>query len=783
MKKIIKTHINNLSSEDFEKRQSSINFLINSKDEKDENTLKKILKLLESENATERNSSMEILIGFGEYSINNVIEITKTDKSNQRIYSSNILGEIRSEKAINSLLSLLEDEESNVRFAAAEAIGKIGSKEATLPLLHYLHSRQDDPWEQFPLILTLGEIKDERSVIPLLRLIDNDMLKQPILQAISTIADENALSYIFDLIKTSDDESIESMCILVIKNIKDKVNKYKSGIESLEIIIKENFDNLDSSQIDKIIKLLDKEINNDDFSIKLGSIFLLGYLSNSRSIDILLNNYNTDLDIEIEQSIENIAKKDYKIVLKSLLSKGINKQDILTRVLGKLRIVEIKDVFIDKLSHENPNVKIQSIKALAKISDDRDLTYIFKMLLDENEEVKNCTIESLKKFNSNKVLDLLDNFDTDEYTKIKIISNLKVNIKDILKFAQSKNFKVRKIVADNIKNYPPNIAKKELFTLLHDENILVSESAIRTIEYRKENIESLYDFLINSNSDWIRYYFAKLLVYQNINNKSIEYLKKLLNDEVPFVRISAIETLGKIEDGLSNLDRCEKISKDFLNKLIELSDNDDSDISKSAIIALSSFNYDADKFYSILENKFNNNDWIIRKSVAYVLGIIDDSKIAYKIMLEMITKENEKIVLKEIVKSLSHIYTKADFKDQILYRLLKFTVDDDLRDFTIETISLMDKSIVTKLQNIFEISSDELKMNIISIVSKINDEKALQFLIKLSSYDSLSKIRKHAILSLNNFKDQQRALWAIMWAANHDTDLYVSQTAKSLLVS
>ena len=776
----ISAHIKNLSSDDFQTRNKSINFLINHDNEANH---KNILGLLKSEDAIERNSSMEILVGLGETVLDHIIKITKSSDINQRIYSANILGEIKSEKSIDSLLILLEDEESNVRFAAAEAIGKIGSKEATMPLLHYLYSRKDDPWEQFPLILTLGEIKDERSVIPLLQLIENDMLKQPILQAISTIADENALPYIIDLIKSSDDETLEMMSILAIKHINDKVNKYSSGKESLEIVMKKVFENIDNSQINKIIQIMDRMIINEDFSVKIGSILMLGFISQVDSLAILLNNYSDDLSNEIEEAISNIAKNNYKIILDYLSNENIDHQDILIRVLGKLGITEIKNIFISKLDYDKPDVKIQSIKAITKIADENDLPYIFKMVKDENEDVKNTAIESLGKFDENKILTLLNDFDIDELSKIKIISKLDLDIKEVLAFYQSEELQVRKTVAEILKKYPKNVAQKELIELLNDESVLVRESAIRTIEYRKEDIKNLYDLLIDNQSDWIRYYFAKSLAYQNIDADSVNYLKSLLNDQVPFVRISAIETLGKIEQNLLSLENYEIINQDFLNKLIELSDNADPDISKSAIIALSNFNYDPDKFYNILKSKFNNKDWIIRKSVAYVLKLIDDSQIAYKIMLEMIDKENENLVLKEIICSLAAIYQNISDNDQILFTLLNYTLNDDLREFTINVISAMDKSIIHKLQNYFDISGNDLKMNIISIIANIDDEKSLQFLIKLSSYDSSPKIRKHTILSLNNFKNQQRALWAIMWAANHDTDLYVNQTAKSLLVS
>jgi HEAT repeat protein len=196
------------------------------------------------EDAIKRNSAIEILTAWGKNVTNILVEKTKTGNYNERIFSCNILGDIKDPSATEALLNLLTDEESNVKFAAYEAIGKIGNKEATTPLLQYLYSNMDNPWEQFPLIITLGQLSDEKALLPLLHLAENEMLKQPVLQAISNIADERAISYIIDALQSQDDY-IQEICILTIKNMKDKVDKSKINQKNLINIISSYLNSLD----------------------------------------------------------------------------------------------------------------------------------------------------------------------------------------------------------------------------------------------------------------------------------------------------------------------------------------------------------------------------------------------------------------------------------------------------------------------------------------------------------------------------------------------------------
>ena len=64
------------------------------------------------------------------------------------------------EVPVSPLIERLKDENPQIRLQAVESLGKLGSKEAVPPLLKLL----DEEPNKYPIIWALGEIRDERAI-------------------------------------------------------------------------------------------------------------------------------------------------------------------------------------------------------------------------------------------------------------------------------------------------------------------------------------------------------------------------------------------------------------------------------------------------------------------------------------------------------------------------------------------------------------------------------------------------------------------------------------------
>lgn len=765
-----KKFIEDLASEDFEERQKAIE-LVSSLHSYE--IYQKIEQLLDSSDAVVRNAAISVMTAWGPKITDLIIKRTESDSENQRIYACNILGDIKDPKAVDTLLSLLTDEDGNVRFAAAEAIGKIGSKTATISLLHYLHSRMDEPWEQFPLILTLGEIKDERAVLPLLHLAENEMLKQPVLQAISNIGDEHAIPYILEVLK-SDDFYLQQMSILATKKMKDKTSKLPIVFKDFKKIIQSEFEKFKSKELHTIIGNLKNNLKQDDYAIKLGVIFLLGLTDSPEALKILIDEYSSDLLPEIEDSIYILSLNNHKVLLQSLQIEDTRCKDVIIRVLGKLKIQSDYELIVKHLRNQISEVRIETINTLGEILNKDAIPELINMLEDSNYDVQEAAINALIKFDKDDVFSLIKekfknkNNDLD-YVFIKIISNLtpKVDLEEIIKFSDSEDYQVRRSVAESLKNYNHKESLEKLLNMIHDSHYQVREAVIRTLAFFSEDITDSLISLVNDNSPWVRYCVAKALS-SHTNIKSLDVLSSLLDDPIPFVKIAAMESIGNIKE------------HSFFESLHKFVNDPDSDISSSAILAISEIDLldsDIKIFFDLLEKQVENKNWIVRKSVAFALGQIKHNS-SYDLLMSMLAQEEDSIVDSQIIKSIGQLPQK----DKVIPTLISFTKFQDFSDISLDVLADLGKEIIPFIQKELDNPDSEVRINLVSVLSKIEDDKSILLLTKLASEDTSPNVRKHAILSLSKFIHNQKAMWAIMWVANHDSDLYVKQSAKDLLV-
>ena len=96
------------------------------------------------------------------------------DNPEIRHRSAEVLGEIGDERAVIPLINALKDEKHSVQWRAKEALRKIGSP-AVLPLIDKMDD--EDPDIRRRAACALGDIRDERAISPLIEnLDDNDAI-------------------------------------------------------------------------------------------------------------------------------------------------------------------------------------------------------------------------------------------------------------------------------------------------------------------------------------------------------------------------------------------------------------------------------------------------------------------------------------------------------------------------------------------------------------------------------------------------------------------------------
>jgi HEAT repeat protein len=162
-------------------------------------TLEKALR--NDDDADLRNSAMEVLVRFGKQAVPKLLMLLRDENEEVRNFSAVMLGDIASREAVGPLIEALRDSDANVSHAAAEALGKIGDRSALLPLLELCSGNF---WLQYPAVVAMGEMRDNRAVPRLLQLLDDEMLKEPVIEALGKIGDPRALYYLAEILCSPD---------------------------------------------------------------------------------------------------------------------------------------------------------------------------------------------------------------------------------------------------------------------------------------------------------------------------------------------------------------------------------------------------------------------------------------------------------------------------------------------------------------------------------------------------------------------------------------------------
>jgi HEAT repeat protein len=122
-----------------------------------------IIPLLRSDDASVRNSAMEILRRIGVDNIRALSALINDPDPDIRIFTADILGSVGTHLSLELLThALLDDKEVNVRYQAAISLGMLGMSEAADSLRQVLND--DEEWVRFAAVEALTNIRAESCV-------------------------------------------------------------------------------------------------------------------------------------------------------------------------------------------------------------------------------------------------------------------------------------------------------------------------------------------------------------------------------------------------------------------------------------------------------------------------------------------------------------------------------------------------------------------------------------------------------------------------------------------
>ncbi len=178
-------------------------------------TVRLLLPLLNSEDSTVRNLSMDVLREIGNDDLDALIALLESPDDDLRIFISDILGSSQSAFVVPALCeALLSDKEVNVRYQAAVSLGTLAFAQAADCLNKAM---KDEEWVQFAVIEALAKIRAESSVGALVQALDtsSDLVASMIVDALGEIGNFKAVPLLIKRL----DSSPRPLCNKIVKAI------------------------------------------------------------------------------------------------------------------------------------------------------------------------------------------------------------------------------------------------------------------------------------------------------------------------------------------------------------------------------------------------------------------------------------------------------------------------------------------------------------------------------------------------------------------------------------
>jgi HEAT repeat protein len=203
--------LSNLKNSDWWVRKETIGKLLDYPEEMYLSDLEEWLR--NGNDVLQRNASMEAFKELGVRALGSLVCLLKDEDVDVRIFSANVLGDIKEPSALGSLVVALQDPDENVRVAVAEALGKIGDERAVEALTTALG---DMSWAAIAAIEALGRIGGTNALAVLHECLENKDYCGIACSALEKAGDRSSIEHLIPLLKMEDGRELVLQAIVSI---------------------------------------------------------------------------------------------------------------------------------------------------------------------------------------------------------------------------------------------------------------------------------------------------------------------------------------------------------------------------------------------------------------------------------------------------------------------------------------------------------------------------------------------------------------------------------------
>ena len=702
------------------------------------------------------NSILPLLASGAWETLDPLINLTRDQDAEVRMYAALALGNLKNRRAIPALLHLLNDADTNVRYHTIEALTKLRASEASGALADIAESGEF--FLAFPALDALAAIGDPAVATRLVPLLGDDTLRPAAIAALSQLGDQTVVEPLVLLMEHA------GLVTIVVEALTTLHQRYEhqlgEGAYIAELVARhitpagtqnllDSLNNITGDALRMVVRVLGW--------IGSGSERVIGGLTR------LLGSPSVRSEV-----IETLVRHGEQVT--APLCRQLEAEELETRraaiaALGRIGDPASVPPLIALL--QDPELSAEAAGALARIGDPRAYDPLLALLAHDRAAIRQAAVAALNSLGHPRMAKDIRRLLAHANPQIRESA---VRIAGYFGYSECAALlihcvhdateDVRRAAIESIPNFEDESLVPLLTTALRDDSAKIRTAAAQSLGHVEEvaAVPDLIQALTDSDA-WVRYYAVRALGRIR-SPESIDALAcALREDKAPQVRIAAADALGSMG------------GRRVVTILAPFVDSEDPDLARAALLALGVVGY-PDALGPIL-NALRSEDSLRRLDAVRAIAARRDNKAADVLQWTAATDPSDGVA-EAAIEALSKMATAES-----IAALLRLASDRRLREKAIAAISGLGPGHLEGINAGLSSPQLETRRAVVEALGRMRHPQASEA-IRTALDDERPEVRVSALLALRRLGSliSEKKVWNM---AYNDPDPAVREAAERAL--
>ncbi len=572
----------------------------------------------DQENHVRRNAAIGALTQGGARTIPSLIRALHDRDPEVVLFAVGVLGKTRDPAAIPHLVSMIDHEDINVAQAAIDSLSQLRPVLAVDALVGVLDR---DPWLRFAAVHALGEIGDPRAIRSLVPLLDDETVRDAVIDALGKIGSVDSLATLATLLRESQDSVSFAVCLRAIGEVLANYPN-EHALRNVTEWVKLQSDASSSKELQsRLLEVLAPEDNDSsgepDAMAAKGAAASVVRALRLRPLytSLVLAGRHPMLREMLQFCVVSIGPDTAPSLRLGLDHANHHVTLVAVRCVGTMGLTEFSPKLETLVTHESEEVRVAAMDSLARLHAVKSIRTIVQQLQDPSEAVRSAARAALSSMDTEEVTSQILFAKVDAVARRGALEVMQVNpnprqLQFIRAALADPQPEVRCAAIKALAAQPRHEMLKPLEPLLNDPVLAVRSVAVNVLgKTRDARVRELLLAQIERDPGTRA---EAILAVSKVGDASVApHLIEIFDRESEPVRLAIIEALAELRQPLAE------------PMLVRLLADGSPNIRRSVVKALLAFASPAAMRHVVTAAR--DTDWQVRFTIAEQLPLAHES--------------------------------------------------------------------------------------------------------------------------------------------------------------